>query len=457
VKFNFNKISPIECSYRTLPEVSFPLLLPLTPYGTGTGEVEAISSYMCRQAELLCERPHPLVKRIIYRKNGLNSDCKNTRYPSKGLYTCNGSQVIAKKTFENLNTLLDGYINSKYLTYLPLSNITDKNCRGLSRQNKAWCPECWRSDVANDKTPYIRLYWTSDLVSICCIHNCRLSEFCHCCGETNSVVPIISKQWHCEHCGADLTTEDIESSIGNFKSEQGWISHSIFQLIYRVYANKLNLTQETVAGALRHLLKVHSLTEEQFALRLNINRRMVNNLLFKKAKPYLPAFLDMCYRLDIPPDQLLFTRDVLSDQGLWLNIDKQIFVHSTKITDKKKKLIYSAMQRTIRENPVPPIRVSHFSRKYEIRYSALDYHFPEEYRILRRRWTDWDTKNRSSAHTDRLQNISQAVFNLVRNGIYPSDRKLKALAIVKASDLRREDVISLLRILQDIFCDLNNS
>jgi len=438
-----------------LPDIHYPLFLPLKPYGLKSGEIEALSSYMCRQAEILREWPQPMTQRLIrnnYESKGLT---QNTRYPALGMHSCNGIRTMANNLTSKMNETFEGEFDFKYLSLIPLQYLTDHNCRGLARRNKAWCPECWRSDIALERTPYMRLYWTMDLVSICCIHNCRLSEYCPCCGEVNNQFPKISRQWFCDNCGADLTTEPIDDRIGNFKSEEGWVSHSLFNLIEKVYSNKLTISPPTISKALSHLLNTHKLNSSEFSERLNISKKMIDALLTENHRPYFPALLDMCYRLDIPPDQLLFSRDNLTDQGMWLNIDKQVFVQSSQITEKDRKKVFSALKRIIKENPIPPVRVSHIAKKYEIRYSALNYHFPNEYRILRKRWSDWEANDRRYIHTVRLENLCHAVLGLVKNGVYPSDRRLRDLGLVKPSDLRREDVISVLRTFQDIYSGLD--
>jgi len=68
--------------------------------------------------------------------------------------------------------------------------------------------------------------------------------------------------------------------------------------------------------------------------------------------------------------------------------------------------------------------------------------------------TAWDRKQRRCSNTERLQNISDAVFSLVRHGIYPSERKLRDLGYVIPSDLRRDDVKHLLSTLQEIYREL---
>ena len=193
----------------------------------------------------------------------------------------------------------------------------------------------------------------------------------------------------------------------------------------------------------------------EFGHRLNIDHKVVDRLVLGQSRPHFPAFLDLCYRLDIPPDQFIFDLDNLTDIDIWRTLPKPAFIAVSRLSDRKKKALHRSLQKALIENPIPPVRVSHLAQKHGISYTAISTHFPREFSELRKRWVAWDRKQRRCSNTERLQNISDAVFSLVRHGVYPSERKLRDLGYVIASDLRREDVKQLLSTLQDIYEDLS--
>jgi len=53
-----------------------------------------------------------------------------------------------------------------------------------------------------------------------------------------------------------------------------------------------------------------------------------------------------------------------------------------------------------------------------------------------------------------IKKIFNAVINLVEKDIYPSDRQLRDRNLVKPSDLRREELLPILRELQSAYSHL---
>lgn len=455
MRINFDKLEPLPGLNVSQPEIKFPYFLPLTPYGLGMGDVESLSSYLCRQAEQVKELSHPYGRRLLdlYADPSLLPSCK--KFPARGLHNCNGVGKLAERYISATNAASRGGVDAYYLSLKPLAALCDRNARGLQRQYLAWCDECWKEDVHDERIPYVRLYWLLQGTKICVIHNRRLSEYCPACGEIQFQYPFHPRQWLCGKCGFTLSRNEDESAIDNFTLEQAWGSHAIYCLIERVYSDRLIIEADCVSRSLRRVLITAKLTPVDFAARLNVSFKVVDTLLSGRAKPFFLALLDICYRMDIPIDQFLFDRDVLTSPDVWRNLAKPAFHASAHIAEKKRPQIRERLQHLLLENPTPPVRVSHLAAEFGISYTALAYNFRNEYRELRSRYLKWEQEQRSSSHADRLQNIIDAVFSLVRHGIYPSDRKLRDLKLVAPSDLRRDDVITILRAIQEVYCSLN--
>lgn len=454
MNLNSKKIEACKASILKTPKHTFPYFLPIEPYGYRSAETEALSSYICRQADQLLELPHPFIQRLAHEEYRVTGIPVNKSMPSLGFYATNGARITAARYADAVNSANEGRFDANLLTLKPMAGLTDFNSRGLQRHYLAWCPECWREDLAVGRAPYLRLYWAMHLAKICCIHNCKLSEYCPCCGDVNHQFPKFPRQWICDKCGEELFNQNSEFITESNQSEDFWASHAIYQLIDRVYKHNLTINAKTVSLSIKRVLRSHSLSLNQFAEKLNINPRPLNDLVNETKRPFFPAFMDMCYRMDIPPDQFLFDKDILSSPDLWRSLDKPAFVMMMKLSDKNKKRILRGLSKEIENDPNPPVKVSEISKKHGVSYSSLAYNFPLEYQILRERYLDWEVKYRRSNHTDRLSNLCESVFRLVRHGIYPSDRKLRDLGYVKPSDLRRPEVKTLLRTMQQIYVDL---
>ena len=431
-----------------------PYFIPLKPSGYRSGDAEAMSSYICRQAEMVMEWSHIYGQRLL--DNFVTSQtlpaCKKNS--AEVLRLCNSIGIISSRYIEALTNASNGNINAQFLTLHPLRSLCENNARGLQKQFMEWCPECWRLDRETGESPYVRLYWLVESTKICIIHNHRLSTYCPACGEVKLQFPKFPRQWICDKCGEDLSKPDEKHVPDSFTTKDAWVSNAIYRLIERVYSDELVLDQFIVAKAIRRLIYGSKLSPIEFCQRLNIEPKSIKNMLDPERRPYFLAVLDLCYRLDLPPAQFLFDKDVLTATELWRTLPKPAFTSKVNLDHKKKSFIRNELLKLISNNPKPPIRVSHIAKKYEITHTILQYNFPNEYKELRKRWTQWERDYRRRNHTARLVHFVSAVFSLTRHDIYPSERKLRDLELVLPSDFRREDIKVLLKAFQDIYSHL---
>lgn len=435
-------------------ERDYPPFIPLHPAGYRSGHVESMSSYLCRQAEMAMEWSHLYSQKLVERTVTDQNLPSCTKHSTDVIRTCNGIGIIASRFIEAVTKATSGEVNGKFLTLHPLKFLSDTTARGLQKQHLAWCPECWKEDTAAGKVPYVRLYWLVECTKICVVHDQKLSTYCPSCGEVKQQYPKFPRQWICDKCGENLSKPDENHVHDNFSSEDAWISHAIFALIDRVYSNEYELGSHLAAKAIRRLLSWSKLSEIEISERLNIDPKSIRNMMNPNRRPYFLALIGLCYRLDIPPDQFLLDKDILTFVEQWRCLPKPIYNSRITLTHKERSTILSELKKILAENPNPPVRVSHLGAKFGVTYTSLQYSFPEEYRELRKRRTAWEKEFRRRNHTARLENLADAVFGLVRAGVYPSQRKLRDLGLVLPSDLRREDAKQLLEVLQEIYADL---
>ncbi len=454
MKIDLSEIELLKTEEIDFLESRFPYFIPLNPAGQRSGDVEAMSSYLCRQAEMVLEWSH------VYSKRLLDAFVTTQELPacrkdsSEVLRLCNGIGIVSSRYIEALTTASEGKINGQFLTLYPLRFLCEDNARGLQKQYMEWCPDCWKEDRELGESPYVRLYWLVESTKICVIHSRRLSMYCPACGDVKLQFPKFPRQWICDKCGEDLSKPDAKHALENFTSQDVWVSNAIYRLIERIYSDELILDQHIVTKSIGRLLQWSNLSQLDFCHKLNIEPKSIKNMLNPNRKPYFLALLDLCYRMDLPPDQFLLDKDILTSTELWRGLPKPAFTSKVNLNHKKKSYIRDELKKLLVDNPTPPIRVSHLASKFDISYTCLQYNFPEEYRELRKRWTQWERSYRRNNHAVRLECLTIAILSLVKHGIYPSERKLRDLELVLPSDLRREDVKCLLKAFQEIYSDL---
>lgn len=437
-------------------EYTCPYFLSLPIQGAGTGNVEALSSYLSHQAELLSEWSHPYTGRLL--KSVLDKDDlpKEDRIPGIGLRTCNGIGVMQERFAKAIREASNGKVNPDLMTLKPIEFLSDSLGHGLLRETMYWCPSCWKDDKDKGGIPYLRLYWTLQQTQTCAIHNERLIDLCPVCGAEKQLFPKFPRQHICDKCGHDLyvvTNTQIQQAK-NITDEQIWFSHAIYNLIEKLSSSHYKITDSTLPRALRRLLNMTKISPTDLAKMLHVDLRMIKGLMDNSRRPYFPAFMDMCYRLDIPPDQFLFDKDNLTSPAQWKTYPQTGFVSTKRLLPATKKRILADLRKALKIKTGPPARVSHIASKYDVRYTTLRHNFPEEYRTLTQRRSAWERQFRKDAHQAKIENLTSGIFSLVRQGVYPSERKLRDLKYVKPSDLRREDIKLLLSTFQDIYKSL---
>lgn len=454
MKINFDELELLEPEEIERHTVRFPFFLPISPYGAETGEIEALSSYLCRQAEAVCELPHRFAQELLRQHLPQEEQPSYGRAPADTLRNCNGTGVLASRWIQAIKIASQGQIDASFMTLTPIQHLNAGNGRGLQKLNLCWCDECWQEDMRSNRTPYLRLYWLLQSTTVCVKHNRRLSEHCPNCGQPQLQFPKYPRQWICDRCCSDLHSSPTADDDAPIKPDEIWISQSIFNLIARIGKAKLWVDQSSSKNALHRICEASCITTTDLAHRLSIDSKFLKRMESGQSKPYFPALMDLCYRLDLPVDEFLFSSDNLIAPELWRDIPTPMFMSGLRIPDSKKQELRAALHQALEDNPKPPISISQLARRFGVSYSSINFNFPDEYHTLRKRFVEWEKCHRRSVQTDRLQNLTDNVFSLVRKGIYPSDRKLRDLGYVTPSDLRRDDIIATLRTLQDIYSEL---
>lgn len=451
---HFEKLEPLIIQRFNFAPYKFPYLAPIMPYGLDGGEMEAMSSYILRLSDLYSEPPYAFSFQLLSKY--LSESLRPARKPNDagGVHACNGIGIWAARFATAITEGSRGTIDGFKLTQIPLEKLSDKIGRGLLRSNLTWCNQCFQCDVAENRTPYVRLYWLFQISDACAIHKCKLSHFCYKCGQVQPVIKKIPRQWICDKCGFDQI--DVEDSEPAIKIESEWIALSIYKLVQRVNAMGYVVGPKSLQQALVHLLKSHNLTPHSFAEKISISADPIRNICIDNARPYFPYLADLCFRINIPIDQLIFDSDLLSSPELWHGFSKPRYVATTHITDKNKAILRGEIARIICEKPTPPVAISHLAQKMNIDYNVIRYHFPDEYAEIKRRYLKWDAYRLKDGKIQRMTKLINGVQDLVNLGIFPSDKKLKSFGHLIASDLRREDILNMVRGFQDYYQFLNN-
>lgn len=427
---------------------------PLEPRGLGSGQIECLTGYVMRLADFHWMTTGSFMNQVL--KPMMSVDTPQVLRGNNRIYSvANGYRKYAARLSEAV-TKATAEIDARFLTFLPWARILDQMGHGLTKNHLEWCTACWQEDMALGESPYVRLAWLAQPVALCPHHHRDLHTFCPHCGNHQQIFPVIPRPWICHSCGNDLTQARRGQILkGSSNNKASWVATAIERLIQRTCSSGLILSENSLQVALRHLIMTHGDgSYRKLAQLAGVDENSLRLWATGQYRPFATALLDLCYRIDIPPDNLLLDGPALTSPEIWRKGPAPHFVSLVKLGGTRLKQIKSALQQLITKNPDPPPLISDVAESLDITYSVIKYHFPDEYRILRKRSTEYRKYVRTKEGQIRMEKFVSAVQSLLEKGIYPSERQLKQLGYVRAGELRRPELIQKLRELQAEYSDL---
>ncbi len=207
----FNRYRQLELSRPIqLPEIS--RLYSLEPIGIGTPFTESVSSYLTRLAQEHCVIPKKLIMGEIapiflgdrYQPEMLLKNVSSIFGNSDAKPVINGTREMTRSLVEALEQLTLRQ-DLSYLSCLIWKGVIKE--RGLFRQNKAWCPQCFESRRQEKKPIYEPLLWSFKDVNYCLQHHCQLVDRCPYCDSTQKAIANNSRLGYCDRCKQWLGNE----------------------------------------------------------------------------------------------------------------------------------------------------------------------------------------------------------------------------------------------------------
>jgi hypothetical protein len=214
----------MEPSIFTIPERS--VLMRPVPKGLGTGQVQALPSYLCDVGALHGLSLGQMVAHFLpaIRRSKAGKLKRTHRWVTR--------EALLVEIFGALTKRDDLH----FLTHLPWEATISCNARS---QHIKWCPHCLRND------PYGRLLWTYQAVNACPIHKTMLESACHGCGTvTNRNVK--RPAWLFCGCGSKHRNDPRSRAAD---ADEVWHATQISELLAKAFEKpdiKINRLREVV-------------------------------------------------------------------------------------------------------------------------------------------------------------------------------------------------------------------
>ncbi|WP_018275145.1 TniQ family protein [Teredinibacter turnerae] len=430
---------------------SYPYFLPVPAYGQNSGDIEALSSYICRQAEMVGEWAHSYTTRLLEEYLQDEDLPKDRHIPSQGTHAYNSIGVAETRLSKAVSLASQGRVNPNLMTLRCIENLTDLRKHGLMRDHIAWCNLCWTQDMESGRRPYLRLYWTLQQSKICTKHNVYFNTTCPNCDSTNQQFPNFPRQWICGKCGHSLFEGKQNMRQEKISDSDLWFSNAVHRLLEAINRDGFTIDEHTIPKAFRRVIETTNLAVFDLSRELQIRHRRLKEIIEGKKRPYFAAFMDLCYRMDIPPHELLFSTCNLTSPENWKTFGKTSFTNMSKLTAQKKAAIKKALEEAIRSNQSPPPQVSKIAMEFGIQYTTIQQNFETEYKELVKRRITWERQLRKTRHQHRIESLCEGIFKLARSGKFPSERNIRKIEAAKPHELRRYDLSLILSAFQQVY------
>lgn len=276
--------------------------LPLE--GCGTSHQESLLSYFHRLARAHNVHVVDLLQKVVVPRTDIRGAWFTSRFSSAYIKTANGYVKYAQQLVDALEALT---LRSelRHGTFLPWLPLVDPHGGALLHPRPRWCPSCIAEQLESSGTVRFPLIWSCAAVEHCAVHLSALHARCPWCEAPQLFLSDLVSMGRCTSCKAVLGRRDglwdkrptarqrflldgaaamVEASTGAERH-----AHPVF------FSRALSGLMEAYFGG----------SINKFEKALGVSKQTAEAWIKGSARPRFGTFLEICYRLDVPPLRLL--------------------------------------------------------------------------------------------------------------------------------------------------------
>ena len=276
----------------------------------------------------------------------------------------------------------------------------------------------------------------------CPVHRTRLRDACNDCGNRMRVVPWLNNPLFCMACRKDISNQKGARFQGVPTNIGLWTANELAKLLALTNGGGHPIEPNSLANAFRHIVDSQfDGSTSDFAHYFKVGTVMARKYAEGRARPMFPALIRMLYSLQLSPVDLFLNRvDSLPLTGrVLLSQYKHEQARRRQLTERAKGRIRKDLEELLTSTS-EIVGPSDFARRYDLPFLTIRYHFPNLYSQHRARFDQQEKQKRQVVRMDRIKRVVGAANELIDQGVFPSQRKLKGTGKVIATDLTRSDV-----------------
>ena len=416
-------------------------LYSLVPCEIGTIWRESLTGYINRLAEMHHVSARALMGEVIAPQieEQLLPTAPLAVFISQGMMGLNGAGVLG----QSCAAILERLTVQTDVHRLTLSCwVGDLSPRRQLRTTPAWCPRClfeWRS---YGYPIYQPLLWMLRLVTICPRHGHLLMERCPHCRKRQKVIgPNKARLGACTHClgwlGARSPAQQEEELPEELITWQRWLTHALEEL------HALSLVEDqpqwkpffrNLARCLKEQRGYSTVAQLAGLSRENLHRWVSQEHAYA---PTFEALCKFCYACNVTPLRVM-TNQL---ESLQQTIQNRAAAYPPRPRYPHRRVDQERCQALLNEvldGREAPLGVSEMAKRLGYGVRQLRYYFPQECAVVTLRARAYRNQRKESRLAQMREQVRQAMLALHAQGIYPSQRKLRALlgGLMRAPEAR---------------------
>jgi hypothetical protein len=353
-----------------------PWLFPIPIEGEGTGDIEALSSYLLRIASVHSVASGTLATMILDRFSFSDAIVR------RSAFNVSGESFIrpnaASMTMVRATSAAIGYRPERLecTTFLATIDALQRSQSVFSHQLR-WCPACFRECIDQDRPAYFKLKWQVRFVECCDIHHIRLRTSCPNCGASQGGGRLRDSLHDCVRCKVGLHGGSKRGDlVTNLFDQLGeLVSHIASHPGYR-------FPKAGVARVVGGLLHDAWKDEREAELFRTLHRDECVRFANEAEAVTLQSALRIAFRLHIPLVSLLEGKIEGTNRSLLPGVPEAFprslapaRYDSRRLTDEVESKLAAALNHW---DPNSPPSLSALSREVGASVGGLRYRFPKE-------------------------------------------------------------------------------
>jgi len=305
----------------------------------------------------------------------------------------------------------------------------------------------------SSRRPYQRLYWCIGPCTICVHHRTLLVDVCPKCNAPQPHLPRLPFLDVCDRCGHDLVDGTDEADYPG--ADDIWDSEAVYQLISSTHTNGAkSIESSDVVRLVNDLIRALAAGSAKRLARLTgIEWASVRDWSSGATRPSFAQFLRFCRAVSCPPSALATGFPLFVDPALIVKRAlPSLRVVAQRDEDDYAKLLCQVEDFVRCEFPRAP-SLKAVARAVGRTKSVLLYRYPERCAEIVAAAAREREKIAAQAVEDRKERAKTAVQQCLAEGVYPSDRHLRATGRLNATALQRSETRSYLRTIREALRD----